>query len=669
MHNYASLHEYPDPEEQAIPHHHVSEPTRSRWNHIDNLDSFFIRVYKYHQKHGFWCLTVTEIVKLHKFVFVCGLTLSLLYAVDYGKLFNTNPSQKHQTIFDVLLPFHEVMTNMPLIGWLLLLFLSLLFLLSCVRKLYAIITYWDIKQFYNQALHISDDELDNMTWHDVQAKLKQAQLELQMCIHKRELTELDIYHRILRQTNYLVALVNKKLLPPREDFPFLGEIVYWTKGVRINIMFLLFWSPWSLFENPWHLKEEYKRAGQREKLATKLGHHVLWLFLVNVLASPLIFVGQIIFYFFSYFDLIRREPGKFGVRYWSQFGRLYLRHFNELDHELHSRLTRAYKPATKYLDSFNSPLMVVIAQHMAFICSSLLAILVTLGFLDNEILYWDQVLTILAILTAIITVCRSVVPDDTLFLCPESLLQAVVLHTHYFTGDWQGIAHTIPVKTRFQQLFQYRFAALLEEFLSPLLTPYFLLRYVYPRSLDLVDFFRNFTVSVVGVGDVCSFAQMDIRRHGNPDWQPEDTSASMEPTDQYSQAEDGKVELSLMHFTATNPEWDPPRDVRGFVDSVNDEVRDYELFDLGVMSSMELDARSLPIFRTSSIGLPALPSKSNLARKSMFNWKAEGPDFFTGASNMRASTLVLHTQHANKVSNHRYPQPAAQETTPLLFNK
>lgn len=50
------------------------------------------------------------------------------------------------------------------------------------------------------------------------------------------------------------------------------------------------------------------------------------------------------------------------------------------------------------------------------------------------------------------------------------------------------------------------------------MVPYFLLRYVYPRTLDLVDFFRNFTVSVVGVGDVCSFAQMDIRKHGNPDW-------------------------------------------------------------------------------------------------------------------------------------------------------
>ena len=35
---------------------------------------------------------------------------------------------------------------------------------------------------------------------------------------------------------------------------------------------------------------------------------------------------------------------------------------------------------------------------------------------------------------------------------------------------------------------------------------------------SIVDFFRNFTVDIVGVGDVCSFAQMDVRKHGNPAW-------------------------------------------------------------------------------------------------------------------------------------------------------
>lgn len=65
--------------------------------------------------------------------------------------------------------------------------------------------------------------MDNMTWHEVQTRVRAVQIEQQMCIHKKELTELDIYHRILRQQNYLVAMVNKRLLPPRLQVPLLGE--------------------------------------------------------------------------------------------------------------------------------------------------------------------------------------------------------------------------------------------------------------------------------------------------------------------------------------------------------------------------------------------------------------------------------------------------------------
>lgn len=51
------------------------------------------------------------------------------------------------------------------------------------------------------------------------------------------------------------------------------------------------------------------------------------------------------------------------------------------------------------------------------------------------------------------------------------------------------------------------------------MTPLVLIFYLRNKSLDIVDFYRNFTVEVVGVGDVCSFAQMDVRKHGNPSWQ------------------------------------------------------------------------------------------------------------------------------------------------------
>ena len=100
--------------------------------------------------------------------------------------------------------------------------------------------------------------------------------------------------------------------------------------------------------------------------------------------------------------------------------------------------------------------------------------------------------------------------------------------------------------------------------LSPIITPLILIFKLSNKSQEIVDFFRNFTVDVVGVGDVCSFAQMDVRRHGNPAWQVEDVAKPAEDpvarTNGYTQAEDGKTEMSLVHFTLTNPGWKPSGD-------------------------------------------------------------------------------------------------------------
>lgn len=40
----------------------------------------------------------------------------------------------------------------------------------------------------------------------------------------------------------------------------------------------------------------------------------------------------------------------------------------------------------------------------------------------------------------------------------------------------------------------------------------------------------------------------------------------------YQQAEDGKTELSLMHFAITNPHWQPPRESTHFISLLKEKV-------------------------------------------------------------------------------------------------
>ena len=133
----------------------------------------------------------------------------------------TSPSMHPLVIIFLLLAFTLW------IGW----------VLRAVRRF---LKFWEIRKFYHEALNVPSSQLRNCTWGDVLERLKEAQKEYKMNIQKQELTELDVYHRILRFTNYMVAMVNKTVLPCKFNVPFYGEKVFFTTGLRFNYELILF---------------------------------------------------------------------------------------------------------------------------------------------------------------------------------------------------------------------------------------------------------------------------------------------------------------------------------------------------------------------------------------------------------------------------------------------
>uniref|UniRef100_A0A3B3VS16 Autophagy-related protein 9 n=1 Tax=Poecilia latipinna TaxID=48699 RepID=A0A3B3VS16_9TELE len=558
---------------------HVPESLKS-WHHIKNLDNFFTRIiYHYHQKNGFACMMLSEFFEL-QFLFVVTFTTFLVNCVEYDVLFanravnhtgqGQNPYERNKvTLPDAIVPSQQC-TQIQDNSWIIfLLIMAATFWIYRLIKVFCnILSYWEIRQFYIKALKIKMDELCNFTWQEVQDRLISLQREQQMCIHKKELTELDIYHRILRFKNYMVAMINKSLLPVHLQLPLLGNVVFLTQGLKYNFELILFWGPGSLFQNKWNLHPKYKRSGNRLELAQKLSRVILLIGLANLLLCPFILVWQVLYAFFSYTEVIRREPGSLGARRWSLYGRLYLRHFNELNHELHGRLGRGYKPTSKYMNSFTSPLLTVLAKNVAFFSGSVLAVLIALTVYDEDVLTVQHILTAITVLGVVITI-TSFIPDEHMVWCPEQLLQCVLAHIHYMPDHWRGNANKSETRDEVAQLFQYKAVFILEELLSPIVTPFILIFLLRNKSLEIIDFFRNFTVEVVGVGDICSFAQMDIRRHGNPTWMSDgQTEASV-----YQQAENGKTELSLMHFTLKNPRWQPPQESSLFISHLKEKVQ------------------------------------------------------------------------------------------------
>jgi len=559
----------------------ATELEKSKWSHIDDLDDFFTRVYLYHQNHGMPSVIFMEFLSLFQTLFLACFSVFMLECIDYTTLFqnqkviNSDPDKQNQTtgtvkkktLHDVIYPFGVCVNKIDLTLWLVLSVVIIFWLFRLVKAIYNIARYAEIRSFYKTELEIQTKDLQNITWNEVQERLLLAQKKRHMCVHKLELTELDIYNRILRFKNYKVAMVNQGLLPPKIDLPFVGQqLIFLTNGFMYNFDFLFFRGPIAPFRNRYQLKPEYKVFSKRSDLTADISRWILFLGLLNLILSPAIFVWQLLQFIYSYTELLKRDPSVLGSRRWSNYGRLYFSHFNELDHELDARLSRAYRPSCLYLNSFVSKFLVLIAKFVAFTSGAVFASLVLLTLYDEDVLQVEHVLTIISLSGACAGVARSLVPDESTVYFTDQMMYQILAHVHYMPDAWTLHANSQLVRDEFVKLFQYKFVFLLEELLSPIITPFLLLFWLRPRASRVVDFLRNFTVEVVGVGDVCSFAQMDTRRHGNPRW------LSRTQARKPYQARNGKTELSLIHFAHTNPNWKMPNEAVAFMDQLRDHA-------------------------------------------------------------------------------------------------
>lgn len=563
----------------------------SKFHHVADLDKFFTRVYRYHQGNGFFCMMLQESLELVQFAYVVIFSTFLLECVDYDVLFDNRISEKWKeyleqygwswnttyghkvSLSDAVLPTGECLQKFGA-GIILLIIVAVVFWLFRLAKVLShFFSYSETRRFYRIALKIEDYELVNLTWHEILQRLLSAQKVHQMCIHKSELTELDIYHRILRVENYLVSMINKQTLPVTVRTPFFGKSTFLSKSYLLNLEFILFRGLGSPFEQNWQLREEFKVYGRRQEVAAQLRKRIAWAALVNLIFCPVVLAWRILYAFFDYADIIKRDPGTLGSRRWSNYARLYLRHFNELDHEIRARMNRAYKPATLYMNIFTSPVLTIVAKNMAFIAGSLLAVLIICTVVDEDVLKVSHMLTTLTILGVVVAACRACIPDEHAVYCPENLLSVVISEIHYAPETWKSRAHTTDVRKEFSRIFQYRFSHICEELFSPVITPFMLYFSLREQSLTIVDFFRNFTVDLVGVGDVCSFAEMDVVKHGDPEWTPDSLLDADRILDaENRRADQGKTELSLIHFKLMNPEWKPPAEAVWFMQKIREQV-------------------------------------------------------------------------------------------------
>lgn len=173
------------------------------------------------------------------------------------------------------------------------------------------------------------------------------------------------------------------------------------------------------------------------------------------------------------------------------------------------------------MDQFPKDKTVQVAGFVAFVSGALASVLALASivdpelFLGFEITHDRTVLFYLGVFGSVWAVARGLVPEETTVFDPEYALLEVINYTHYAPSHWKGRLHSDEVRREFTELYQMKIVIFLEEILSMIFTP-FILWFNLPKCSDrLIDFFREFTVHVDGMGYLCSFAVFDFKKGTN----------------------------------------------------------------------------------------------------------------------------------------------------------
>ena len=558
-----------------------SQKAMWRWANVENLDTFLTEVYIYYLGNGFLSIMLQRSLQLLSFAFVAGFTIFLGNCINYDKL------RRSGNMAQILVPkcAGHMSGGANLAIWV----LSFFWIMKLFQYLLDIRRLWKLHDFYQYLLGISDLEIQSISWQEVVSRLmvlrdaNPTTAAMLPAKHRRFLGSQskqrmdahDIANRLMRKENYMIALFNKNILDLTLPLPFIGKRQLFSRTLEWNINQCVMDY---VFNEHGQVRPLFLKDTHRKALSDGLRRRFIFAGTLNVFVAPFLVAYFLVHYFFSYFTEYQRNPSQIGSRQYDLLAEWKFREFNELWHLFQRRINMSYPFASRYIDQFPKDKTVQISRFVAFVAGALASVLAVASvidpemFLNFEITKDRSVIFYLGVFGSIWAVARSILPEENLVYEPEFALQEVIDFTHYKPAHWEGRLHSDEVRQEFATLYQPKLLIFLGEILSMIFTP-FVLWFSLPNCSDrIIDFFREFTVHVDGLGYVCSFAEFNFKRHANAaqNLQPQSRTAHEGAVkggnvpvqalrDDYYATKDQKLEASYWGFMndyARNPKTD-----------------------------------------------------------------------------------------------------------------
>ncbi|KAK4898255.1 autophagy protein atg9 [Elasticomyces elasticus] len=495
-----------------------------QYTNAQNLDAFLLEVYQYYTGHGMVSILLSQALGLLSELFVFSFAMFLTTCIDYSKV----PSSKSTS--EVLIPKCMAkaswLKNAALFVFVIYWCTSLAKTIGSVRRLSRMQT------FYNHALGITDQDIQTVTWIRVVnslVKLHNANVttaDMAPAVKKyvmyskpqQRMNAETIANRLMRQANYYVAMYNKEILDFTLPLPFVGHRQFYSKSLEWAIDFCL---TNFIFDEQGSIRPFCLDVRNRKVLVQALQVRLQFAALTSILVAPFNILRFCIVYFFRYYTEFSRNPSKASARSFTPFAEWKMREFNELDHLFERRLRQALQPANQYLRQFPKDKVDQVCRFIGFISGAIAAVLTIATLFDPELFLGFEVtpgrtaVFWLTLMVGIFGIAQGSLPDDDEVGDPVLHLKAVLCFTHYIPNHWKERLHTTEVRSEFSAMYQMKIWIFVEEILSLIVAPWILLRNAGKRSERIIDFFREQTVHVDGIGYQCNFAVFGFKKDPN----------------------------------------------------------------------------------------------------------------------------------------------------------
>ena len=546
-----------------------------RWANVVNLDNFLTDLYGYYLGSGFWSILLRRFLNLATIAFLVSYTIIITQCIDYSKV------KGGKTLDDVWVK--KCTKRMGFIQNAMLWTATFLWVCKAFEYILDIRRLRNMHDFYLHLLNVSEAEVPSISWQEIVSRLmalrdsnptvssntSSKSRRYAITQSKQRMDAHDIANRLMRKDNYMIALINKDILDMSLPIPWLRNRQFFTRTLEWNLNWCVMDF---VFNAKGQIRPIFLKDTHRKGLSEALKRRFVFAGWANLIIAPFLIVFLVLQNFFIHFNEYQKNPSAIGSKDYNVLAEWKFREFNELDHLFRRRINMSQPFAARYVDQFPRDKTVQIARFFAFASGAVVSVLGVVALFDQEnfltfelspgrtVLFW------LGVAGGLWAVARGLMPDDNTVYEPAFAMQEVIDFTHYEPAHWHNRLHTVEVKKEFEQLYQMKLLMFVEEVFSMIFTP-FVLWMSLPKCSDrIIDFFREFTVHVDGIGYVCSFAEFKLRQPV-ADRAPTNNSSAGRPAeadavglrDDYFAAKDQKLEQSYWGFMndyARNPKAD-----------------------------------------------------------------------------------------------------------------